>query len=118
MTLDWNTGFSFHEGDSKVPIWQYKFSQLRGSSDDGKSKLKLHFQDLESRAIETKVNFCCCCGCSDDVDFSGVGVFHIAKFVVLHACISYSESSVRRSGIFVLSYSVKMAGSVFFRLRK
>lgn len=57
LTLDWNTGFSLHEADAKQPLWQYKFSQLRGSSDDGKSKLKLHFQDLESRAIETKV-FC------------------------------------------------------------
>lgn len=55
LTLDWNTGFSLHEADCKTPLWQYKFSQLRGSSDDGKSKLKLHFQDTESRAIETKV---------------------------------------------------------------
>lgn len=39
-----------------MPVWQYKFSQLRGSSDDGKSKLKLHFQDTDSRAIETKVS--------------------------------------------------------------
>ncbi|KAJ8934846.1 hypothetical protein NQ314_013116 [Rhamnusium bicolor] len=54
LTLDWNLGFSLHEGDSKTPVWQYKFSQLRGSSDDGKSKLKLHFQDIESKAIETK----------------------------------------------------------------
>lgn len=55
LTLDWNLGFSLHEGDSKAAVWQYKFSQLRGSSDDGKSKLKLHFQDSESRAIDTKV---------------------------------------------------------------
>lgn len=56
LTLDWNLGFSLHEGDSKTPAWQYKFSQLRGSSDDGKSKLKLHFQDCETRAIDTKVS--------------------------------------------------------------
>lgn len=43
------------EGADATIVWQYKFSQLRGSSDDGKSKLKLHFQDVESRAIETKV---------------------------------------------------------------
>lgn len=55
LTLDWNLGFSLHEAESKIPVWQYKFSQLRGSSDDGKSKLKLHFQDTETRAIETKV---------------------------------------------------------------
>ncbi|XP_065165944.1 gamma-1-syntrophin isoform X2 [Atheta coriaria] len=54
LTLDWNHGFSLHETDVKTPLWQFKFSQLRGSSDDGKSKLKLHFQDIDTRAIETK----------------------------------------------------------------
>ncbi|XP_066155527.1 gamma-2-syntrophin isoform X1 [Euwallacea fornicatus] len=54
LTLDWNLGFSLHEGDSKNLQWQYKFSQLRGSSDDGKSKLKLHFQDIDTKAIDTK----------------------------------------------------------------
>lgn len=44
------------EGADATVIWQYKFSQLRGSSDDGKSKLKLHFQDHETRTIETKVS--------------------------------------------------------------
>lgn len=44
------------EGADSTIVWQYKFSQLRGSSDDGKSKLKLHFQDHETRAIETKVS--------------------------------------------------------------
>lgn len=52
---DWQNGFSLTEGADATIVWQYKFSQLRGSSDDGKSKLKLHFQDVESRAIETKV---------------------------------------------------------------
>lgn len=55
LTLDWQTGFSLTEGADANVIWQYKFSQLRGSSDDGKSKLKLHFQDHETRSIETKV---------------------------------------------------------------
>lgn len=47
-----------HESGSEpnAMAWQYKFSQLRGSSDDGKSKLKLHFQDQETRSIETKVS--------------------------------------------------------------
>lgn len=56
MTLDWQSGFSLTEGADPAVIWQYKFSQLRGSSDDGKSKLKLHFQDQETRSIETKVS--------------------------------------------------------------
>ncbi|EDW74015.1 gamma-1-syntrophin [Drosophila tropicalis] len=54
LTLDWQAGFSLAEGSDSAIVWHYKFSQLRGSSDDGKSKLKLHFQDHESRAIETK----------------------------------------------------------------
>uniref|UniRef100_A0A182WBN4 PDZ domain-containing protein n=1 Tax=Anopheles minimus TaxID=112268 RepID=A0A182WBN4_9DIPT len=56
LTLDWQAGFSLTEGADAAVIWQYKFSQLRGSSDDGKSKLKLHFQDHETRTIETKVH--------------------------------------------------------------
>lgn len=55
LTLDWQTGFTLNEGTGGSVIWQFKFSQLRGSSDDGKSKLKLHFQDTETRVIETKV---------------------------------------------------------------
>lgn len=56
LTLDWQAGFSLTEGADSTVVWQYKFSQLRGSSDDGKSKLKLHFQDNETRAIETKAS--------------------------------------------------------------
>lgn len=58
LTLDWNAGFSLNDSaaEPSTIIFQFKFSQLRGSSDDGKSKLKLHFQDVETRAIETKVS--------------------------------------------------------------
>ncbi|XP_012543922.1 gamma-1-syntrophin [Bombyx mori] len=55
LTLDWSAGFSLTEGTPGAsPVWSYRFSQLRGSSDDGKSKLKLHFQDAETKVIETK----------------------------------------------------------------
>ncbi|XP_045459969.1 gamma-1-syntrophin isoform X1 [Melitaea cinxia] len=55
LTLDWAGGFSLSEGGpGAAPLWAYRFSQLRGSSDDGKSKLKLHFQDTETKVIETK----------------------------------------------------------------
>ncbi|XP_073957256.1 syntrophin-like 2 isoform X2 [Choristoneura fumiferana] len=55
LTLDWSAGFSLSEGTPGAPpVWSYRFSQLRGSSDDGKSKLKLHFQDAETKVIETK----------------------------------------------------------------
>lgn len=56
LTLDWQSGFALTEGAEANTVWHYKFSQLRGSSDDGKSKLKLHFQDHETRAIETRVS--------------------------------------------------------------
>lgn len=55
LTLDWQSGFALTEGADSTIVWQYKFSQLRGSSDDGKSKLKLHFHDHETRSIDTKV---------------------------------------------------------------
>ncbi|XP_046979406.1 gamma-1-syntrophin [Schistocerca americana] len=54
LTLDWNMGFALYDTESKTYSWKYKFSQLKGSSDDGKCKLKLHFQDSETKMIETK----------------------------------------------------------------
>ncbi|XP_065535249.1 gamma-2-syntrophin isoform X5 [Lathamus discolor] len=35
-------------------LWRFKFSQLKGSSDDGKTKVKLLFQNLDTKQIETK----------------------------------------------------------------
>lgn len=56
LTLEWTQGFTLsYEGIGEI-MWRYKFSQLRGSSDDGKSRLKLHFQEPDSITIETKVN--------------------------------------------------------------
>lgn len=37
-------------------LWRYKFSQLKGSSDDGKSKIKFLFQNPDTKQIEAKVN--------------------------------------------------------------
>ncbi|KAJ4440414.1 hypothetical protein ANN_08555 [Periplaneta americana] len=54
LTLDWHMGFALYDTESKTYSWKYKFSQLKGSSDDGKCKLKLHFQNAETRIIETK----------------------------------------------------------------
>lgn len=36
-------------------LWRFKFSQLKGSSDDGRARVKLLFQDLETKQIEMKV---------------------------------------------------------------
>ncbi|XP_064652609.1 gamma-2-syntrophin-like isoform X2 [Lineus longissimus] len=58
LTLDLNTGFSLYDSESRCYMWSYKFSQLKGSSDDGKTKLKLHFTkdpqgtDVDTREIE------------------------------------------------------------------
>ncbi|KAK2093446.1 hypothetical protein P7K49_029975 [Saguinus oedipus] len=35
-------------------LWRFKFSQLKGSSDDGKTRVKLLFQHLDTKQIETK----------------------------------------------------------------
>lgn len=40
----------------QVVLWRYKFSQLKGSSDDGKTRVKLLFKNAESQQIEMKVN--------------------------------------------------------------
>lgn len=37
-------------------LWRYKFSQLKGSSDDGKTRVKLLFKNAESQQIEMKVS--------------------------------------------------------------
>lgn len=36
-------------------MWNYRFSQLKGSSDDGKTKLQLQFLNTTSQQIETRV---------------------------------------------------------------
>ncbi|XP_035287451.1 gamma-2-syntrophin [Anguilla anguilla] len=52
--IDFESGFTCTECSSKVVLWRYRFSQLRGSSDDGKTRVKLLFQNHESKQIEMK----------------------------------------------------------------
>ncbi|KAJ8387857.1 hypothetical protein AAFF_G00150060 [Aldrovandia affinis] len=54
FTIDFESGFACTECTSKVVVWRYRFSQLRGSSDDGKTRVKLLFQNPESKQIEMK----------------------------------------------------------------
>uniref|UniRef100_UPI0037E82DBB gamma-2-syntrophin n=1 Tax=Semicossyphus pulcher TaxID=241346 RepID=UPI0037E82DBB len=54
FTIDFGSGFNCSEGTSKTVLWQYKFSQLKGSSDDGKTRVKLLFKNAESKQIEMK----------------------------------------------------------------
>ncbi|KAM8915946.1 gamma-2-syntrophin [Spinachia spinachia] len=54
FTVDFGSGFTCSEGPSKTALWRYKFSQLKGSSDDGKTRVKLLFKNAESNQIEMK----------------------------------------------------------------
>ncbi|ROT69965.1 hypothetical protein C7M84_011774 [Penaeus vannamei] len=60
LTLDWSGGFALYDTETRDYQWRYKFSQLKGSSDDSKTKLKLHFQN-ENKEIETKIQRSRCC---------------------------------------------------------
>lgn len=54
LTLDWTSGFSLYDVGNKLYLWNYRFSQLKGSCDDGKCRLKLHFHNEDSKIVETK----------------------------------------------------------------
>uniref|UniRef100_A0A8C7YAW8 Syntrophin, gamma 2 n=1 Tax=Oryzias sinensis TaxID=183150 RepID=A0A8C7YAW8_9TELE len=54
FTIDFGSGFSCSEASSSTILWRYKFSQLKGSSDDGKTRVKLLFKNAESKQIEMK----------------------------------------------------------------
>uniref|UniRef100_A0A3Q2D8H9 Syntrophin, gamma 2 n=1 Tax=Cyprinodon variegatus TaxID=28743 RepID=A0A3Q2D8H9_CYPVA len=54
FTIDFGSGFSCSDVASTTVLWRYKFSQLKGSSDDGKTRVKLLFKNAESNQIEMK----------------------------------------------------------------
>ncbi|XP_064809255.1 gamma-2-syntrophin-like [Oncorhynchus masou masou] len=54
LTIDFGSGFTCSESSSKKILWRYKFSQLKGSSDDGKTRVKLLFKNSENKQIEMK----------------------------------------------------------------
>lgn len=54
FSVDFDSGFTCSESPSKTILWRYKFSQLKGSSDDGKTRVKLLFKNAESQQIEMK----------------------------------------------------------------
>lgn len=37
-------------------MWTYRFSQLKSSSDDGRNKLKLQFNNDMTKQVDTRVN--------------------------------------------------------------
>ncbi|KAI2648827.1 Gamma-1-syntrophin [Labeo rohita] len=54
LTIDFSMGFVCFDAATKAVLWRYKFSQLKGSSDDGKSKIKFLFQNQDTKLIEAK----------------------------------------------------------------
>ncbi|XP_057178553.1 gamma-1-syntrophin isoform X2 [Triplophysa rosa] len=76
LTVDFNMGFVCFDAASKVVLWRYKFSQLKGSSDDGKSKIKFLFQNQDTKLIEAK-----------ELEFSNL-------FAVLHCIHAFFAAKV------------------------
>ncbi|XP_027494581.1 gamma-1-syntrophin isoform X1 [Pipra filicauda] len=76
LTIDFNTGFVCFDAATKAVLWRYKFSQLKGSSDDGKSKIKFLFQNQDTKQIEAK-----------ELEFSNL-------FAVLHCIHSFFAAKV------------------------
>nr|XP_034821947.2 gamma-1-syntrophin isoform X1 [Pan paniscus]XP_034821948.2 gamma-1-syntrophin isoform X1 [Pan paniscus]XP_034821949.2 gamma-1-syntrophin isoform X1 [Pan paniscus] len=76
LTIDFSTGFICFDAATKAVLWRYKFSQLKGSSDDGKSKIKFLFQNPDTKQIEAK-----------ELEFSNL-------FAVLHCIHSFFAAKV------------------------
>ncbi|XP_012884321.1 PREDICTED: gamma-2-syntrophin [Dipodomys ordii] len=54
FVVDFAVGFTCFDSESKNVLWRFKFSQLKGSSDDGKARVKLLFQNPDTKQIEMK----------------------------------------------------------------
>ncbi|XP_021102898.1 gamma-2-syntrophin isoform X3 [Heterocephalus glaber] len=54
FTVDFALGFTCFDTKTKNVLWRFKFSQLKGSSDDGNTRVKLLFQNPDTKQIETK----------------------------------------------------------------
>ncbi|XP_062848355.1 gamma-1-syntrophin [Trichomycterus rosablanca] len=76
LTIDFSMGFVCFDAASKAVLWRYKFSQLKGSSDDGKSKIKFLFQNSDTKLIEAK-----------ELEFSNL-------FAVLHCIHAFFAAKV------------------------
>ncbi|XP_078790213.1 gamma-1-syntrophin isoform X2 [Oryzias latipes] len=99
LTIDFSMGFVCFDAASKAVLWRYKFSQLKGSSDDGKSKIKFLFQNQESKSIEAK-----------ELEFSNlfavlhcIHAFFAAKVACLDPVFLESQGTAANAGIPSLS---------------
>ncbi|KAM8776663.1 gamma-2-syntrophin isoform 2-T2 [Rhynchonycteris naso] len=92
FTVDFAVGFTCFDSKTKTILWRFKFSQLKGSSDDGKARVKLLFQNLDTRQIETK-----------ELEFQdltavlhGIHAFLAAKVTSLDPAFMDSQSVARK----------------------
>ncbi|XP_061878514.1 gamma-1-syntrophin isoform X2 [Entelurus aequoreus] len=99
LTVDFSMGFVCFDAASKAVLWRYKFSQLKGSSDDGKSKIKFLFQNQDSKSIEAK-----------ELEFSNlfavlhcIHAFFAAKVACLDPVFVESQATAANAGIPSLS---------------
>uniref|UniRef100_A0A3Q2ZM22 Syntrophin gamma 1 n=1 Tax=Hippocampus comes TaxID=109280 RepID=A0A3Q2ZM22_HIPCM len=95
LTVDFSMGFVCFDAASKAVLWRYKFSQLKGSSDDGKSKIKFLFQNQDSKSIEAK-----------ELEFSNlfavlhcIHAFFAAKVACLDPMFVESRATAANAGI-------------------
>ncbi|XP_016146816.1 gamma-1-syntrophin isoform X2 [Sinocyclocheilus grahami] len=92
LTIDFSMGFVCFDAATKAVLWRYKFSQLKGSSDDGKSKIKFLFQNQDTKLIEAK-----------ELEFSNL-------FAVLHCIHAFFAAKVAcLDPMFVSSRNAAMA---------
>uniref|UniRef100_A0A672LEL6 Gamma-1-syntrophin-like n=1 Tax=Sinocyclocheilus grahami TaxID=75366 RepID=A0A672LEL6_SINGR len=92
LTIDFSMGFVCFDAATKAVLWRYKFSQLKGSSDDGKSKIKFLFQNQDTKLIEAK-----------ELEFSNL-------FAVLHCIHAFFAAKVAcLDPMFVSSRKAAMA---------
>uniref|UniRef100_A0A671N9P0 Gamma-1-syntrophin-like n=1 Tax=Sinocyclocheilus anshuiensis TaxID=1608454 RepID=A0A671N9P0_9TELE len=91
LTIDFSMGFVCFDAATKAVLWRYKFSQLKGSSDDGKSKIKFLFQNQDTKLIEAK-----------ELEFSNLfAVLHCihAFFAAKVACLDPMFMSSRKAAM-------------------
>uniref|UniRef100_A0A9J7XA26 Syntrophin, gamma 1 n=2 Tax=Cyprinus carpio TaxID=7962 RepID=A0A9J7XA26_CYPCA len=99
LTIDFSMGFVCFDAATKAVLWRYKFSQLKGSSDDGKSKIKFLFQNPDTKLIEAK-----------ELEFSNL-------FAVLHCIHAFFAAKVAcLDPMFVSSRNAAMAPVVKTKL--
>uniref|UniRef100_A0A8C4X1G9 Syntrophin gamma 2 n=1 Tax=Eptatretus burgeri TaxID=7764 RepID=A0A8C4X1G9_EPTBU len=54
LKIDFSHGFTCFDFNTKLPLWSFKFGQLRGSSDDGIARVRFLFLNTETKIVERK----------------------------------------------------------------